>query len=236
MGYRVGLGATPEHLSSLEYWSRDLLGPLETVAEVCLSDLAPTRAALSPHADLLIVDIGSRVMFSDLILTEMDLHHIDLALIPVAPVGKFDFLPAQMAARALQAHGFPRFMLQPFVNRIALSLLMTNGSLVDGLREFQSQVSDALIVQRSHVEPPRLWHAGSASGFQDDDLESEYVGVLYQVLLRLGVDQHHIELQERDFEKLSMAALLRMLAPAVRAGRMNRRLADGKPIYLSQRQ
>ncbi len=219
MGYRVRLGATREHLDSLEYCSRDFLGPLEEVVEVRLSDLASAREAVGSRADLLIVDIGSRVMLSNLLSMEVDLHHIDLAVIPVSPVGEFDFLPAQMAARALQANGFPRFMLQPFVNRMALSLLMKNGSLVDGLREFQSHVSDAFIVQRSHVEPPRLWHAGRASGFQDEDLESEYASVLYQVLLRLGVDEDRIELQERDFEKLGTAALLKMLAPSARDGR-----------------
>lgn len=208
-GYKISLGAPTGYLDSVDFFSRDFLFPGQTVTTVDLSNLAQARREMASDVDFLIVDVGNKTMLSEGMIEKIDLHQINLAVVPFNPIGPLDFHPAQMVARSFGQFGFKRFMLQPFMEKLSLGMLLQDGSLVDGLKEFSEHLSDSLIIKRSSVERPRGWF--SRKDFQDDDLEEEYTRVLFEVLERLGVDEGSVERQGKDFENLGFEDLLHSL-------------------------
>jgi len=211
IGYRVRLGATSGGEAALMEWSRDL-SIRESLETVDLCALGQLRRRLGEHHDLLIVDVGSRSMLGENIIARLDLHEIDLAVIPFVPLG-LDIQPAIDVARSMLGHYWKRFMLQPHVERSGVNVLLTDSGVSKTLRteELKPFVSEAAIFRRYQVEPPRVWWSTRSSAFQDADLEAEYGAVLSQILLRLGIDTSHIDVCAPDYEKMDVGTLLRLL-------------------------
>ena len=210
-GYRFLLGASEASIDGLNYWAKDLLGKFKKPRLVDLSALNSVRAELEGKVDLLIIDAGNKSMLSEADLDRINLGSIDLIVTPCNPTSSLDFHPAEMVARSLTAAGVERFMLVPMIDRMSLSLLMQEPLLPAGLEELSKYMSDAVIFKRWGVQTPKSRLEPTSSAFQDQDLEREYEELLDQVLMRVGVSQELIEMNDEELEGLDIEAILARL-------------------------
>lgn len=221
-GYRCLLGASEASIDGLNYWTKDLLGPFKRPRLLDLSELKLVKAELEGAVDLLIIDAGNKSMLSEADLNRINLGLIDLVVTPCNPAFPLDFHPAEMVARSLTAVGFERFMLVPMMDRLSLSLLMQNARLPTSLEKLGKYMSDAVIFKRYGVQAPKSRLEPTPSVFQDQDLEREYEDLLDQVLMRIGVSQELIEMNDEELEGLDIEAIVDRLQGWKRSSRRTR--------------
>jgi hypothetical protein len=217
MGYRACVGAVPLNLDFMAHHAREFLGPFDEVFSVDLHDLRATSERMRKRkTDILFVDIGSKTMLSDQAVARMDLPRVDLFVLPFDPSIRLDVEPPLMAAQALRSSAISRFVMQPFVGRTSVRLMSLYGreKEIEALNEFESHISEHVIIKRDHVELPRGWaSARRGHGFQDEDLEAEYASVLHEILIRLGVESDRLDISTRDLEALNFDELLALFGP-----------------------
>jgi hypothetical protein len=212
-GYRARVGATRANFSFMARRAREFLGPFDPAILVDLEDLRATKDMMNErNADILFVDVPSATLLSDTAVRRLDLPLVDLFVVPFNPAGHIDLDPPLKVARALQQCMVDRFLLQPFIDRISLSLILERGGTLDALKAFRTHVSEFPIIKRHSVDEPRPWPAGNKC-FQDEDLEIEYLSVLDAVLLRLGANVGRFDLFAHDFDALNFDELLALFGP-----------------------